>query len=87
MHFKRILDDLGNKIRCLRKEREMTQEQLGEKASMHRTYIADIERGRRNVSVMNLCTMATVFGMNVADLFDGIDTQLSAGEKRIRKVK
>jgi transcriptional regulator with XRE-family HTH domain len=79
-----ILRELGSRIRTQRHEHGFTQEQLGEKASLHRTYIADIERGARNVSLINLCTIATAFNMSVSELLAGINTRLKGEQKAPR---
>ncbi len=46
----------------------MTQEQLAEKADLHWTYISGIERGIRNVSIMNLALIAAALDVRVRDL-------------------
>jgi transcriptional regulator with XRE-family HTH domain len=46
----------------------MTQEQLAEGADLHWTYISGIERGIRNVSIMNLFHIATALDLRVKDL-------------------
>lgn len=45
---------LGENIRALRLEKNLTQEQLAEISNLHRTYIGAIERGDRNVSLKNI---------------------------------
>jgi transcriptional regulator with XRE-family HTH domain len=46
----------------------MTQEQLAEKADLHWTYISGIERGQKNVSILNLYQIATALKLRVRDL-------------------
>ncbi len=48
----------GKHLRKLRKEKKLTQEELADKASMHFTYIGQIERGLRNPSLVNLQKLA-----------------------------
>jgi len=48
---------------------DLSQENLAERADLHRTYIADIERGVRNVSLKNIEKLARALGVSVADLF------------------
>lgn len=49
---------LGSEIRRVRRELGWTQEELGHKAGLHATYIGDIERGERNVSLENILKIA-----------------------------
>ena len=46
------------------------QEELGEHADLHPTYVGGIERGERNVSFNNLCKLAGAFNLTMAQLFD-----------------
>lgn len=49
-----IKKQLGRKIKELRLKAGISQEKLAVKAKLHRTYMSDIERGERNVSVENI---------------------------------
>jgi transcriptional regulator with XRE-family HTH domain len=60
---------LARNIRRLRKERGWSQEMLAEKSGLHRTYVGDIERLERNVSVDNIDKLARAFNIPVQDLF------------------
>ena len=55
-------------IRNERTHRNMTQEQLAEKAGLHWTYISGIERGKRNASFTILLKIATALGMRMRKL-------------------
>ena len=59
---------LGQAIRKVRLARGLTQEQLAEKADLHWTYVSGIERGIRNVSIMNLFNIAVALRVRVKDL-------------------
>ena len=59
---------LGNAIRKQRLKLGLTQEQLAERADLHWTYISGIERGVRNVSIVNLTHIAIALGVKVRDL-------------------
>jgi len=59
---------LGAAIRKRRLALGFTQEQLAERADLHWTYISGIERGIRNVSIVNLFNIATALGVRVRDL-------------------
>jgi transcriptional regulator with XRE-family HTH domain len=60
---------LGDRVRTLRRELGITQETLADRSGLHRTYIADIERGLRNPSLWSIERLAAGLGCEVADLF------------------
>jgi transcriptional regulator with XRE-family HTH domain len=62
---------LAERIRTLREERGWTQEQFAERAAMQRSYLAELELGRRNPSVRTLVKVANAFGVAVAELLEG----------------
>lgn len=59
----------GATVRKLRTERGLTQEQLAERAHVHRTYLASIETGHRNVGIVNVVYLARALGTTPAALF------------------
>ncbi|HKJ22896.1 MAG TPA: helix-turn-helix transcriptional regulator [Gammaproteobacteria bacterium] len=74
---------LAGNIRRLRKERGWSQETLAERSGLHRTYVGDIERLERNVSVDNIEKLARAFDISVKDLFveDPFGMRAEGGEK------
>ncbi len=64
-----FLRDQGFRIRERRVERGLTQEQLGEQCDLHRTFIGSVERGERNLSILNLRLIARVLRVPLAELF------------------
>jgi transcriptional regulator with XRE-family HTH domain len=62
---------LAERIKALRGAKGWTQEQLAERASMQRSYLADLELGRRNPSVRTLVKVANAFGIPVPELLEG----------------
>ena len=65
---KRFLRDLGSRIRDQRIALKLTQDQLGEKCRLHRTFIGSVERGERNVSILNLRLIARMLRVSLGDL-------------------
>jgi transcriptional regulator with XRE-family HTH domain len=59
---------LGRAVRELRAKHRFTQEELADLAGVHAHYISDIERGKRNVAVVNLTYVADAFGLTAAEL-------------------
>lgn len=55
---KKFLRDIGETIRLRRLELLLSQEELGERCGVHRTYITEIENGMRNVSLLTLHNLA-----------------------------
>lgn len=66
-----FLNSLGSKIKQLRVKKEWSQERLGFKANLDRTYIGGIERGERNLTVLNLKKIADALEVSVSDIFEG----------------
>ncbi|MCD4783538.1 MAG: helix-turn-helix transcriptional regulator [Candidatus Eremiobacteraeota bacterium] len=60
----------GLKIKRLRKERKLSQEKLAEKAFLDRTYIGGVERGERNISLLNIEKIANALDLNIINLFE-----------------
>ena len=58
----------GRKLRSLRMERGLTQEELAFRAGLHRTYVSSAERGERNVSLVNLDKLASALEVHLRDL-------------------
>ena len=58
----------GEKLRKLRKERGISQEELGGRAGLHRTYVSSVERGERNVSLETIDKLARGLGLPMGDL-------------------
>lgn len=68
-----ILKLVGQRIRSLRKERGLSQEQLGEKGGFHYSYIGQVERGEKNVSLLNLAKISEALEVSLSQLFAYID--------------
>lgn len=61
---------LGRNVRRLRLERGWSQEDYADRADIHRTYVSDIERGRRNPSLTLIEKLASPFGIAPGRLLD-----------------
>lgn len=59
----------GLRLKELRIERGLSQEELGHLANLDRTYISGIERGTRNVGLINVFRIAKALGVPPAALF------------------
>ena len=63
---------LGQTVRKRRRALRLSQEGLAEKADLHWTYIGGIERGERNVSLLNIVKIARALGVTASRLLTGI---------------
>jgi len=64
--------EFGTRIRTLRKELALSQEDLGEVAGLHRTYIGHLERGEVNPSLINILRVAKALKVDPSDLVSGL---------------
>lgn len=65
-----ILVKFGNKVRQFRMERKISQEKLAELADLHRTYIGMIERGEKNITLLNINKIAMALNVKIMELID-----------------
>ena len=62
---------LGHNVRRLREAKGWSQEDYADRAGIHRTYVSDIERGRRNPTVTVVEKLAKPLGVTAGQLLDG----------------
>ena len=67
----KFLRQIGDRIRDIRSGLNLTQAQLADKCALHRTFIGSVERGERNVSILNLRLIAKMLRVPLSDLFRG----------------
>jgi transcriptional regulator with XRE-family HTH domain len=65
---KKILVKFGQKIREERQKQGLSQEELAEKAGVHRTYIGMIERAEKNITLLNIEKIAKALGIPLEKL-------------------
>ena len=63
--------ELGERVRFLRELQGLTQEELGYRSGLHRTYIGCIERGEKKVSIAAIFKVAHGLGIRPWELFNG----------------
>jgi ribosome-binding protein aMBF1 (putative translation factor) len=69
MHENDIRKRFGARVRQLRNDRGWSQEELADRAGLHRTYIGSVERGEQNISIENIAKLAATLGVSLAELF------------------
>lgn len=71
MESREILIKFGKRVRQLRKEINLSQEELSFKADLHRTYIGMIERAEKNITLVNIEKIAKALNVDIKELFNG----------------
>jgi transcriptional regulator with XRE-family HTH domain len=65
-----ILEKFGAQIKKIRVERGLTQERLAELSGLSRQYIGDVERGTRNIALINITKIAAALNMSPSELLN-----------------
>ena len=65
-----ILIKFGDRVREIRKEKGLSQEELAHKADLHRTYIGMIERAEKNITLINIEKIANALEVNIKELLE-----------------
>ena len=68
-----IRERFGDAVRLRREELGLTQEELAERAKIHRTYSSDNERGGRNLSLINTERLSIALGLQPLELFERVN--------------
>lgn len=70
-----LLHYFGNTVRRLRTERGFSQESFADACGLHRTYISDIELGKRNVSLENIERVSNALEISISQLFEEVERE------------
>ncbi len=65
-----ITEDVGNRIKYIRKKRGLSQEKLALKAGIDRTYLAGIESGKRNATITSIEKIVVALDVSMSQFFD-----------------
>jgi len=68
--MKDIRKSYGERLKAFRKIKGLSQEDLAFKSTIHRTYISEVERGRRNISIVNIAKIAKALNLSIKEFFD-----------------
>ena len=63
----------GATVRDIRQNKHISQEQLAELSGLHRTYISDVELGKRNISFENMIKIAHALDTSLADIIKEVE--------------
>lgn len=67
---KNLLIKFGKHVKSLRQENKLSQEELAYKAGLHRTYIGMIERGEKNITLLNIKKIANAFDISLNKIME-----------------
>lgn len=76
-----LAKSVGLQIRILRKSQKFSQEELAFKANVHPTYIGQVERGEKNLTISSLHQITNALEINLTDFFSFIETNYESTEK------
>ena len=68
-----IRERFGFAVKVRREELHLTQEELADRAGIHRTYLSDVERGGRNLSLINIERLAAALALRISELFQMVE--------------
>lgn len=68
-----LLKQLGDTIRRLRSERGYSQESFAQAAKLNRAYMGGVERGQRNVGVVNIAQIAATLNLSLTEFFAEVE--------------
>jgi transcriptional regulator with XRE-family HTH domain len=73
MRKKSLLVKFGNQVKEIRESIGLSQEELAELCGLHRTYIGSVERGERNLSLVNISKISKALNIDSSKLLEGVD--------------
>lgn len=68
--MKTRVENFGLKVKFYRSRLQLSQDELAGKANLHRTYVGAVERGERNICLVNIFKLADALEVDAKDLFD-----------------
>ena len=75
----------GQVLQQLRKERGLSQEELGFESGYHRTYISQLERGKKSPSLQTIFQLAKALNVEPSEIVERVQTIIDTRSKRIPK--
>lgn len=76
---------VGERVRHYRRQRKMSQEELGYRASLHTSYIGEIERGEKSPTLESLSKLSLALDISLSELFDHLQPVQPSQEAQIIK--
>ncbi len=85
--YESLVLSLCEVIRDCRKKKNLSQSELSRRSGLHRSYIGDLERGARNLSVKNMFRLAVALDVSATELVRLAESRLDAGELTLDMVR
>lgn len=79
------LIQIGLRIKQLRKEKNMSQEQVAFSANISLSQISKLESGRHNTSISSILSICRALNITISDFFNGLDYPIPAVPKKRKK--
>lgn len=76
----RLVKSIGMQIRLLRKSKNLSQEELAFRAEVHPTYIGQVERGEKNLTISSLYQITNALEVSLDDFFSVIEPNQNSQE-------
>lgn len=67
------LEQFGLRLREIRTLKGLSQEKLAFESGIARSYVGEVERGKRNIALLNICKLAEALGVEPSDFFKGMN--------------
>jgi two-component system, response regulator len=74
---KNILVKIGSSLKAVRNQQGLTQEELADRSGLHRTYITDVERGVRNITLDSVVKLVRALGIPLSELFARVEGRVA----------
>jgi transcriptional regulator with XRE-family HTH domain len=71
-----LLSHIGSELKRKREQLGLSQEELAERSGLHRTYITDIEQGKRNITLKSLFQLTKALQIPLGELFSSIQKKI-----------
>lgn len=74
----------GKRVRTLRLQRtSLSQEDLADKAALHRTFLGRVERGETNITLSNILRIVGALGVTLSEFFEGFEEAVKEEETQV----
>lgn len=74
-----VLTSFGAAVRRYRKERGFSQEAFADECGIDRSYMGGVERGERNIALVNVARIIATLGMQPSEFFKAMDKPMEEG--------